>query len=124
MSYYSGRSELGRMRRVGDLFIALVLLVIAFPLIIVVALAIKSESAGPVFQRQSCIGYGGRRFQMLKFRTTHDREHETPAWNRKATRVGLWLWRTRIESLPHLINVLRGEMSIVDRDGRSPSFLD
>ena len=124
MSYYLGRSEFGRMRRLGDFLIALTLLVIALPLIIVIALAIKSESPGPILHRQSCIGYGGRRFQMLKFRTTDDSEHEAPGWNRKTTRVGLWLWWTRIESLPQLINVIRGEISILERDGRSPSFLD
>jgi lipopolysaccharide/colanic/teichoic acid biosynthesis glycosyltransferase len=112
------------MRRLGDLLFACVLLAITLPLLIVVALAIKCESQGPVFDRQTCIARG-RRFQMLKFRTTaHDPQHARPAWVQKTTRVGQMLRYTRIEALPQIINVLRGEMSMIDRDLGSPSFLD
>ena len=105
--------------------IACLLLAITSPLMLIVTLAIKQESAGPVLGRQSCIGCSGRRFQMLKFRTTtHDPGHAKPTWARQTTRVGEFLRYTRIEDLPQLINVLRGEMSIIDRDVRSPSFLD
>jgi lipopolysaccharide/colanic/teichoic acid biosynthesis glycosyltransferase len=91
---------------------------------LIVALAIKLESAGPVLDRQSCIGRGGRRFQMLKFRTAlHDPKHATAPWARQ-TQIGESLRYSRIEALPQLINVLRGEMSIIDRDARSPSFLE
>jgi len=62
---------------------------------------------------------------MLKFRTvSHDPDQTQPIWARKPTPVGEMLRFTRIEALPQLINILRGEMSIVDPDGRSPSFLD
>ena len=72
-----------------------------------------------------CIACGGRRFQMLKFRTVvHDPEHATPTWAQRTTQLGEFLRYTRIEDLPQLINVLRGEMSIIDRDARSSSFLD
>jgi lipopolysaccharide/colanic/teichoic acid biosynthesis glycosyltransferase len=65
-----------------------------------------------------------RRFQMLKFRTImHDPEYTMPVWA-KMTRVGQFLRYTRIEALPQLINILRGEMSLIDRDGSSPSFLE
>ena len=105
--------------------ISCVLLIVALPLMLIVALAIMLESAGPVLDRQTCIGRGGRRFQMLKFRIiVHDPEHATPVWVRKPTRIGQFLRYTRIEDLPQLINVLRGEMSIIDRGARSPSFLD
>jgi hypothetical protein len=60
-----GTAEL--MTRLGDLLIACMLLAITLPLLLIVALAIKLESAGPVLDRQTCIGRGGRRFQMLKF---------------------------------------------------------
>ncbi len=113
-----------RLRRSGDFLIAFMVLVLVLPLMMVVALAIKWESPGPVLDRQTCIGYGGHRFLMLKFRTAnYDPEHLSSR-SQNPTRVGLLLRQTRIESLPHLINVLRGEMSIVDRDGRSPSFLE
>jgi lipopolysaccharide/colanic/teichoic acid biosynthesis glycosyltransferase len=76
-------------------------------------------------ERETCIARGGRRFEMLKFRTMlPDPEHTMPAWARKPTQVGEFLRYTRIECLPQLINVLRGEMSILDPDGNSPSFLE
>ena len=114
-----------QMRRLADVFIAGVLLVITSALMIIVALAIKLESAGPVLERQERIGRGGRRFQMLKFRTTvHEPAHATAGWAREMTQIGQFLRHTRIEHLPQLINVLRGEMSMIERDSRSPFFLD
>ena len=115
-----------QMRRLGDVVIACILLAIALPLMIIVALAIKWESPGPVLDRRTCIGRGGRRFQMLKFRTAvHDPEHATPAWVApKTTWLGRFIRHTRIEALPQLINVLRGEMGMIDTEARSPSFLD
>ena len=116
---------LDQMRRLADLVIAAVLLLITFPLMLAVAVAIKWEGPGPIFDRQTCIGQGSRRFQLLRFRTMAlDPDDTTPAWARKATRIGEFLRYTRIESLPQLINVLRGEMSLIDPDGNSPSFLE
>jgi lipopolysaccharide/colanic/teichoic acid biosynthesis glycosyltransferase len=113
------------MRRLADLLFASALLVVTLPLMAIVALAIKWEGTGPVFDRHTCIGCGGRRFQMLKFRTTaHDPEYARPEWAQKTTRVGQWLRYTRIEMLPQLINVLRGEMSMIDSGVGAPSFLD
>ena len=116
---------LEQMRRLADLVIAGVLLIMASPLLLFVALAIKWDGPGPIFERHACIGRGGRRFQMLKFRTmVPDPEHTMPVWARKTTQIGEFLRYTRIDSLPQLINVLRGEMSIIDPDGTSPSFLE
>jgi lipopolysaccharide/colanic/teichoic acid biosynthesis glycosyltransferase len=113
------------MRRLGDCLTASLLLALTTPLMLMAALLIKLESEGPVLERRDCIGRGGRRFQMLKFRTTmHDPRHAAPAWARRTTQIGQFLRYTRIEDLPQLINVLRGEISIIDRDGRSPSFFD
>jgi lipopolysaccharide/colanic/teichoic acid biosynthesis glycosyltransferase len=113
------------MRRLADFVIASLFLAITTPLMLTVALMIKLESAGSVLERRDCIGRGGRCFQMLKFRTTmHKPRHAKPTWARSPTRIGEFLRSTRIEDLPQLINVLRGEMSIIDRDVRSPSFLD
>ena len=113
------------MRRLGDFVIACLLLAITSPLMLIVVLAIKWESPAPVCEKHTCIGRAGRRFQMLKFRTTlHDPQHPTPAWARQMTPVGEFLRYTRIADLPQLINVLRGEMSLIDRGGSSPSFLD
>jgi lipopolysaccharide/colanic/teichoic acid biosynthesis glycosyltransferase len=114
-----------QMRRLIDLVVAGALLTLAAPLMLLVALAIRVESPGPILVRESCIGRRGRRFQMLKFRTVpHDPDRSVPLWIRKPTPLGEVFRFTRIETLPQLINVIRGEMSIVDPDGRSPSFLD
>ena len=92
---------------------------------LLVALAIEWEGPGPILERETCIARGGRRFEMLKFRTMLPYpEHTMPVWARKPTQVGEFLRYTRIECLPQLINVLRGEMSILDPDGNSPSFLE
>ena len=111
------------MRRLADVVIASILLAITAPLMLLVALAIRAENPGPILERETRIGRG-RGFQMLKFRTiVHDPEQTIPVWARKATQVGRVLRHTRIEMLPQLINLLRGEMSIMDPRG-SPSFLD
>jgi lipopolysaccharide/colanic/teichoic acid biosynthesis glycosyltransferase len=114
-----------RIQRLGDISIACLLLLITLPLMIIVALAIKGESPGPVLDRQTCIGRGGRRFRRLKFRTTiHNPEHATAVWARQMTQMGQFLRYTRVDALPQLINVIRGEMSMIDRDTGSRSFLD
>jgi len=114
------RTATERIARLGDFLIACVLLAITLPLIVVVVLAIKLESPGPVLDSRTCIGRGGRHFEMLKFRTAvHDPYRPAPPWG-----LGRFLWRTRVEALPQLVNLLRGEMSIIDRAGGSRSFLD
>ena len=108
-----------------DFVIAAMLLAITAALMLFIALTIRAESTGPIFVKRTCIGVGGRRFEMLKFRTlVHDPEHTIPVWARKPTQVGQVLRYTRLDALPQLINVMRGEMSIIDPNGRSPSFLD
>ena len=114
-----------QMRRLADVVIACALFAITSPLMIIVALAIKLEGPGPILHKQSCIRSGGRRFQMLKFRTiVHDPDDRIPIWACKTTQIGEFLRYSRIEALPQLINVPRGEMSMIDRDGSSPFFLD
>jgi lipopolysaccharide/colanic/teichoic acid biosynthesis glycosyltransferase len=100
------------------------MLIITCPLMVIIATALWWEGSGPVLERRECVGRRGH-FQLLKFRTTkHDPRHATPARARQTTRLGEYLRYTRIEDLPQLINVLHGEMSIIDRNRRSPSFLD
>ena len=119
------QDSMDRSRLLTDIVIASILLAFTFPLLLLVALALKLEGPGPVLERRECIGRGGSRFRMLKFRTTiYDPRHTTPARSQKTTQIGKFLRYNRIEDLPQLINVLRGEMSIIDRDARSPSFLD
>jgi putative colanic acid biosynthesis UDP-glucose lipid carrier transferase len=101
------------MRRSGDVLIACVLLAITSPLLVITAALIRFESSGPVLERRTRIGAGGRQFHMLSFRTTAQRPGQIrPTW--QPTPLGNFLQRTRIDALPQLLNVLRGEMSITE----------
>lgn len=103
------------MSRRGDLAIACLLLAMTLPLMVVVALAIKWESGGPILERREQIGRRGQRFIGLRFRTTaRDPSGWTPRWRGKPTRVGQFLRMSRIDALPQLFNVLRGEMRVMD----------
>jgi len=116
---------LEQMRRFADLLIAGAVLISVSPLMFAVVLAIRWEGPGPILERQRCIAPGGRRFEMLKFRTmVPDPDDAMPIWARKTTQVGAFLRYSRIECLPQLINVLRGEMSLIDPDGNPSSFLE
>ena len=118
-------SPAARPKRLGDFLIACILLAITLPLLLIVALAIKVDSPGPVLDKHTWIGLGGRRFRMLQFRTVAwEPRYFVPPWAREPTGMAQFLRGTRIEGLPRLINVLRGEMGIIDREAGSPSFLD
>jgi exopolysaccharide biosynthesis polyprenyl glycosylphosphotransferase len=125
------------LKRVFDLVVAAIVLTITLPLFVLSGLAILLGSGRPIFFRQTRAGQQGRPFQMLKFRSmVHDAEARLPELIRfdeladpmfklktdpRVTRVGRVLRRTSIDELPQLINVLRGEMSIV---GPRPEQLD
>ena len=112
-----------RTRRLGDFVAACALIAFTLPLMAIVAIAIKCDSSGPVFERRQCVGIGGRRFV---FRTTlHAAEDADLAWHRAPqTRLGPYLRYTHIDALPQLFNVRRAEMSMIDSVAFSPSFLD
>jgi lipopolysaccharide/colanic/teichoic acid biosynthesis glycosyltransferase len=102
-----------QMRRSGEVLIALIVLIITAPLMLGIALAIKWENPGPVFQTRERIRQDGRRFRMLNLRTkAYDPGQQRFRW--ETTRIGNFLHNTRIEALPQFINVLRGEMSLAD----------
>jgi lipopolysaccharide/colanic/teichoic acid biosynthesis glycosyltransferase len=113
-----------RMRRLADIIIACVLIAFILPLMAIVALAITYESQGPVLDRYECVGIGGRRFKLLKFRVTkHDPDRPPSLWTEDTTRVGQFLRYTRIEEVPQLINVVRGDMSLLNGGSEGPGFL-
>ena len=127
MFAFSGQGSGPGQRRLGDFVAACALIAFTLPLMAIVAIAIMCESPGPVFERRQCVGIGGRRFDALSFRSTlHAVEDADLAWHRASqmTRLGPYLRYTRIDDLPQLFNVLRGEMSIIDSDAYSPSFLN
>jgi len=104
--------------RLGDLLIALVLLTITGPLIALAVLAIKCRSPGPAFERFEGGASGARRLTLLKLRT---RAHGPVAASaREASAVGRFLEYARIDELPQLIHLLRGELGLLDH--RRPAF--
>jgi Undecaprenyl-phosphate glucose phosphotransferase len=105
-------------KRAIDLVLAGLGLVVLVPLFAVVALAIKLDSPGPVLFRQTRQGFNGRPFKIFKFRSMRVIEdggviRQAAKDDPRVTRVGRWLRRSSIDELPQLLNVLRGEMSIV-----------
>jgi putative colanic acid biosynthesis UDP-glucose lipid carrier transferase len=101
-----------------DFVLALALSVIVAPLIALIALAIRLDSPGPVFFRQRRHGLNHRVIEVLKFRTMHVLEDGTEVkqatrGDPRVTRFGKWLRRTSLDELPQLINILKGEMSLV-----------
>ena len=123
---FSWRTE---AKRIFDLLASILLLLILTPLFVIIAIAIKVDSAGPVFFIQQRVGLSKRRFRMFKFRTmlpdAETRMKELEHLNEKSgpifkirndpriTRVGRWLRKTSMDELPQLMNVLLGQMSIV-----------
>jgi exopolysaccharide biosynthesis polyprenyl glycosylphosphotransferase len=105
-------------KRAFDIALSLIALIIGIPLYVLIAVAIKTDSRGPVFFRQERIGFKGKPFQIFKFRSMHtDAEHSGPQLSSekdpRRTKVGGFLRKTRLDELPQFINVLTGDMSIV-----------
>jgi exopolysaccharide biosynthesis polyprenyl glycosylphosphotransferase len=111
-----------------DVAVSLVGLALSFPLWPLIALAIKLDSHGPVFFRQTRVGQHGRTFTMYKFRTMRtDAEHGGAQWARerdpRVTRLGRFLRNSRLDELPQLVNILRGDMSLVGPRPERPEFV-
>jgi lipopolysaccharide/colanic/teichoic acid biosynthesis glycosyltransferase len=107
------------IRRAVDVLVSAALLVLGAPLLALAALAIRLESAGHPIYRQRRAGLGGRPFDVLKLRTMVDGAEHIGAGlavnenDSRITRVGAFLRRTSIDELPNLLNVLRGDMSLI-----------
>ncbi|WP_315720898.1 MULTISPECIES: undecaprenyl-phosphate glucose phosphotransferase [unclassified Bradyrhizobium] len=105
-------------KRLMDLALSAAALTLLSPLLLLVALAIKLDSPGPVLFRQQRCGFNGRSFQIYKFRTMSVLEDgpsivQAQIGDSRFTRLGAWLRRTSIDELPQLLNVLNGSMSLV-----------
>ncbi len=117
------------VKRSFDLCVAAAFLVITLPIMAIVGTLIAVETHGPIIYRQDRVGRGGRKFTLLKFRSMGpDAEKDgKPSWaavnDARVTRVGRFMRRTRIDELPQLINVLRGEMSFVGPRPERPEFV-
>ena len=107
------------IRRAVDICVSACALVLASPLIVASMIAIRLESPGPVIYRQRRVGLGGHEFDVLKLRTMVDGAEHVGAGlavnesDPRITRVGALLRRTSLDELPNLVNVLRGEMSLI-----------
>lgn len=116
-------------KRILDLACALLLLLLAAPLMLLVAAAIRLESPGTALFRQERVGLHGREFTLYKFRSMRDGAEldSGPVWagenDRRITRIGALIRRYRIDELPQLFNVLRGEMSLVGPRPERPYFV-
>ncbi len=114
------------VKRAEDIVVALAALALLGPAMLLIALWIRLDSPGPVLFRQRRVGLGGREFQMLKFRTMRQEAAEQvncrQATRRdpRVTRAGIVLRRASIDELPQLLNVLRGEMSLVGPRPHAP----
>lgn len=117
-------------KRCFDIIFSLALLLFTLPLMLLTAVAIVLDSKGPVFYRQERVGLNGRPFLVIKFRSMRtDAEKDGAAqWaaqrDARVTRVGALIRKLRIDELPQLLNVLRGEMSLVGPRPERPCFVD
>jgi sugar transferase (PEP-CTERM system associated) len=123
------RRSTAAMKRTLDLLLAIVGLVVALPILIIVAIAVRLSSTGPALYHQQRVGKDGRTFTIHKVRSMRtDAEANTGAvWSKagdpRVTRVGRFLRRTRLDELPQLWNVLIGDMSFVGPRPERPEFV-
>ncbi len=125
-----GRQENDALRafvkRTSDIGVSVVALVVLSPLFLVIAILVVIDSPGSVFYRADRVGYRGKPLRMLKFRKMHPTARGgalTTADDERFTRVGIWLARTKLDELPQLWHVVRGQMSLVGPRPESPSFV-
>jgi exopolysaccharide biosynthesis polyprenyl glycosylphosphotransferase len=122
------RTVAWRTKRVFDVAVASVALAVAAPVLGACALAVALTSRGPIFFRQKRLGQRGEVFELLKFRTMPENGESETQWSvsedDRMTPVGRFLRRASLDELPQLINVLRGEMSLVGPRPERPFFVD
>lgn len=118
------------MKRTFDLVCSLLILLVAFPLMLAAAIAVRLEDRGPVFYSQERVGKDGKTFYVHKFRSMRaDAEKGgKPQWaaqnDPRVTRVGNFMRKTRIDELPQILNVFKGEMSFVGPRPERPYFVE
>jgi sugar transferase (PEP-CTERM system associated) len=117
------------VKRMLDLSFSIILAICTSPLMLLTAIAIKLDSHGPALYSQERVGENGRVFKIYKFRSMRsDAETGTPVWARdkddRITRVGRFIRKTRLDELPQLWNVMRGDMSFVGPRPERPFFVE
>ena len=122
------RARSDAAKRLFDLALALPALALALPLMAAIAVWVRLDSAGPALFRQQRVGRHGRLFHIHKFRTMRVRSSQagpliTVAGDARVTRAGRWLRRTKLDELPQLLDVIRGNMSLVGPRPEVPRYM-
>lgn len=117
------------IKKIIDILFALMGLIVSIPIIVIAFILIKLESEGPIIYIQERVGKDGKLFKIFKLRTMClDAEKDGIQWAQKndsrVTKIGRFLRKTRIDELPQLLNVLKGEMSIVGPRPERPYFIE
>jgi lipopolysaccharide/colanic/teichoic acid biosynthesis glycosyltransferase len=117
------------LRRATDIIVSLALLVPLAPVLLLAALVIRLDSKGPALFRQTRVGEGGAPFTMYKFRTMRAETSGRPVTlggrrDERLTRVGGFLRDSKIDELPQLLNVLKGEMTLIGPRAETPNFVE
>ncbi|MED4006490.1 exopolysaccharide biosynthesis polyprenyl glycosylphosphotransferase [Priestia aryabhattai] len=117
------------LKGIGDFLFALSCLIITLPLLILFCLAIKLESKGPAFFLQERVGINGKTFYIIKLRSMNiNAEKNGAQWATKddprVTKIGSFIRKTRIDEIPQLINILKGDMSLIGPRPERPIFTE
>jgi exopolysaccharide biosynthesis polyprenyl glycosylphosphotransferase len=116
------------VKRALDVIVACLALLLTAPILAIAACAVRLTSPGPILFRQDRVGRGGRVFPLLKFRSMLVNDDSDTAWSvahdDRVTRVGRFLRKTSVDELPQLLNILRGEMSLVGPRPERPHFVE
>jgi sugar transferase (PEP-CTERM system associated) len=118
------------IKRLFDVVVSLVFLTLTLPVIGLTAIALRLEGAGPIFYVQERVGLNGRRFPLMKFRSmsANAETDGVPRWatanDQRITHVGALIRKTRIDEIPQVINVLRGDMSFIGPRPERPFFVE
>lgn len=118
------------IKRTLDIVVSALVLILTFPILLLIGLVIRLTSAGPAIYKQKRVGRNGKEFMIYKFRTMlNDAErYSGPTWALKddprVTKIGYWLRKLRIDEIPQLLNVLKGDMSLVGPRPERPHFVE
>ncbi len=125
-----GRRLNGAVKRLIDIVVSLIFVIFLSPLLVLVALAVRLDSPGPVFYTQERVGRGARVFKIYKFRSMRQdaEKNGVSQWaaenDPRITRIGAFLRKTRIDEIPQVLNVLKGDMSFIGPRPERPMFVD
>lgn len=119
-----------KLKRLMDIVLSFILLIVTLPITLISSIAIKLDSSGPIFYLQDRSGMNGKIFKMVKFRTMiKDAEkHSGPVWSTKddprVTKIGKLIRKIRVDEIPQVYNVLKGDMSFVGPRPERPFFVE